>query len=496
MEPADSSHPTRERLANCKKFVNYPLILLLCRIILSISQLSVALYVWSIFRTLSRLESGGKYDLDLATVTESNVDVTWVPTIERDDTKSELYGMNKYFNLFMIRLLHYFHGKVLDFLLCPSIIVFILMTIQSISDIIQWYKSRLGRSHLSKSNIKFRSILYFGASVAIILQYIFVIFYSENICRTEMLYPFLFWKKNGTLTRSELLATGSCKLGKRLILSIILTSLSLVPDTFLLILGVLPTFRTFAIIHGLKFFGSIIILGFIIITFNLKKYINIAQNPNILDNSENVINNVSKDGIKTLYKQLRYKYNLSPINNYSDMINYRVSKTVTRLSSPTGIDDKVLSLFKLSETDFDANMHLSYFIFTRNIHKQTLQTIKSFIYSGLYVVVVSFVDAVVGLLLLIKQQRFLVPVLGFVNFVSWIAQIFHTIMVQFPIYNSRFFCEIKEYTPTTRHISFETVTICNWICEMITLFQTYRGVAIVLASLSFISMINLGILYK
>ncbi|EAN31608.1 putative integral membrane protein [Theileria parva strain Muguga] len=462
----------------------YSIVLLVSRLILSVCQSAVSLDTWSRFSKLSRAPDD--IDMSLETLESFTGDLTWVPTPDIPAEAPELYGLNRLFNLYLIRLSHYFHARILSFLVYFSSIIFGLLLVMCLFDVctIVWRRKRVKNFYLF-----FRFGFYCVLFGLVFSQFMFLLYYNNLLCSMEGLYPFLFVKSGDD--RLELLRTGACGFSQRLIFTYVISFLTLVPDAFLILIPILPAFRSYSFLNGMKYFGSIFLLITAFIALDTRRFISLGQSAKILDyavekyNEEAIRAGRPESVIKLLNKSKSMK-----MLNMKDVISYRVFKSIKDVG--TQIDPK----FRVPDDKFKFVRSLVHFNFARQLYEQSKQSSFYFFLVGIYTGVITVIDAMVGTVLIIKRHKFLLPIVVIVNFFYFFTNIVHCILLQFPMYLSKIFCKVTSYATDEEGILFETLALSHLSCKLKYVYNCSFALVIFLAVLGFANVVNLYFIHK
>ncbi|XP_952926.1 uncharacterized protein TA07480 [Theileria annulata] len=468
----------------------YSVALLLSRLILSVCQSAVSLDTWTKFAKLSRVTDD--IDMALETLEEYTGDLNWVPVPDKPTNGPELYGLNRLFNLYLIRLSHYFHGRITTFLVYfPSFIfgVLLLLTLFDISAII-W---RRGRVKLPKFYLLLRFILYCVLFLLVFSQFMFLLYYNNSLCSMEGLYPFLFVDSGDENARVEFLRKGSCGFSHKLILTYVMSFLTLLPDAFLILISILPAFRSYSLLNGMKYFGSFFLFVTVFIALDTRRFVSLGQSAKILDFAAEKYNEQAiQAGRYGSVIKLLNKSKSTKMVNMKDVITFRVFASLKEhLSGPL-----VEAKFRLQDSKLGSVRNLVHFNFAKQLYAQSKHSSFYFYSAGLYISVMTIIDAIVGTVLIVKRHKFLLPIVVIVNFFYFFINVVHCIMLQFPMELSNLFCKVTQYTTDEHGILFETLALSNLTCNVKYIYNCTFALVIFLAVLGFANVVNLYFIHK
>ncbi|UKJ89550.2 hypothetical protein MACJ_002801 [Theileria orientalis] len=473
----------------------YSFALLISRIIFAVCQLSVALDTWSTFKKLSRIPAEGNYDMSLKTLLNYKGDLDWVPTITKKQYMHDTYGANRLFNLYLIRLSHYFHSRITSFLLYFSITLFLLMIFLSAFDLFQMFLSKMRRERIRTGLVLTRTLLYSALFGAMLSQFIFILYYRTSLCSMETMYPELFFKPTDNTVRLEFLQAGTCKMTQRFTATYLMSFLTLLPDSFLIIVSIIPALRIHSVVNGLKYFVAIFFFISAFLVMDFRSYISVGTDPYVLDfgihrfNEEVVASGRPNEAIKLYHQQKSFK-----MFSVKDSITLQVGRALKDYVK--GRSRTVEFKFQVTpEMDRTQNL-IAHFNYAKQIYAQWDHSSRFYAYFGIYATFLSVVDALSGTVMVIKRHRFLVPLIAVLNFIYAFTNIVHCILVQFPFIQARFFCRIKLYTPDEAGIMFETLAISDLMCKIKDVYIICFSLIILLVMLALVNVANLYFLRK
>ncbi|BAM42277.1 conserved hypothetical protein [Theileria orientalis strain Shintoku] len=497
MEVAEKKVTTKRRslFARLGDRKMYSAVLLTSRLIFAVCQLSVALDTWSTFKKLSRVPAEGNYDMSLKTLLNYKGDLDWVPKITRKMYMHETYGANRLFNLYLIRLSHYFHRRITSFLLYFAITVFLLLIVLSAFDLFVMFQSKTRRERMRTALVFTRTMLYSALFGVVLSQFIFILYYRTSLCSMETMHPELFVKPTDNTVRLEFLQAGTCKMTQRFSATFLMSFLTLVPDAFLVIVSIIPALRIHSVVNGLKYFVAIFFFISAFLVMDFRSYLAVGTDPYVLDfgihrfNEEAVASGRAGEAIKLFHQQKSFK-----MFSVKDSITLQVGRALKDYVK--GRSRPVDAKFQVTqELDRTQNL-IAHFNYAKQIYAQWDHSSRFYSYFGVYATFLSLVDALSGTVMVIKRHRFLVPLIAILNFIYAFTNIVHCILVQFPFIQARFFCRIKLYTPDEGGIMFETLAISDLMCKIKDVYIICFTLIILLVVLALINVANLYFLRK
>ncbi|GFE54642.1 hypothetical protein BaOVIS_020460 [Babesia ovis] len=483
----------------------YPLLLCACRFILSLTQFSVAIDTFVILKELNRM-SDDNFDVSLTTIADGVTDYNWVPTLGGERGAKENYGTNKVFNLFIIRLIHYFRRQLGQVVLYPAAISLLFMTILSAYDIFEIFQSRWPRSKLRRIRRWLQTSLYVLTFTLITLQLVTLLYESSEISHMEVVYSFLF--AYNTMSRSTnpmLMKTGIRSIKYRLVACIIFNIASLVPDTYLILVRMLQPLRLYAIVNSMKIANGLITLGAFVMICILRYYILASLNPKVLGDAT-TLKIMEYDPVydaNDYYPNSKWKFpdNVTNTSFVKQDVSYlpafihgrhidsRVLRTLDELKLSVANKEseirtmmyRLYSSGRTTETEFQTSMAM--YAFVQNAYAQIRTALDVMSYLSVYLTMSALGFGVYAFLMVLRRHKLYVYINMVVDLVAIVWQVCNIIMTSYPMLATEFFCDAATHLPGTATLNFETNAVFTWMCRSKSLATLLFGLTVVQTAL-------------
>ncbi|KAK1938701.1 hypothetical protein X943_003552 [Babesia divergens] len=510
---AASSAVPRASVENSRSERMYPLVLCICRVVLAVTQFSVAYDTYLSFADLSVLNENS-FDTPLSSIADTKTLYEWVPVMPSGDSIVKNYGKNQLFNYFIIRVIHFLHGNITSLLIYPASITLAFMVILSLYDLFEIYQTRYSKAKLQETGYWLHLVLFTASIALIILQAVILLFESGGISHMEVLYPFLFAYNSGQNSHKMLLKIGAGSLKRGLVASVIFNLGSLVPDTYLLLVKTLQPLRLYIIVNSMKIACGMTVVAAFIMGCIVRYYVGAGVDPKLMGDKTtlNIWKHNQLINVNDIYPTTQWTldnnisnsayieadYTHLPVLDLPKYITSRVNRTTKHFTRIQGAGLEVPEFFARMEDTEDKMRPLiraksiNVYSFVQNSFGHALHVLKVFLYVVSFVGLSSLSFGSFSFLLVLRRHKLLLYINVLVDAFAVVVHLCNMIMVRYPMEGSEFFCNIKEYIPAGSGATFEAMAIYAWMCRASQLFKLVHGIAAVLALLS---IGNIGVLY-
>ncbi|EDO06290.1 putative integral membrane protein [Babesia bovis T2Bo] len=509
----------------------YPLLLCGCRFILSLTQFSVAVDTFVMLKELNRMNNDS-FDVSLRNIADTvePKDYDWVPTLttpkDRGEAITTNYGTNKLFNLYIIRLSHYFRRQLGEIVICPATISLIFMTVLTVFDLYEILQSTYARAKLQRIRTWLQTSLYVFTFTLITLQLVTLLYESSEIAHMEVVYSFLFAYESRIDTLNPMLMkSGVRSLKYRLVACIIFNIASLVPDTYLILVRTIQPLRLYTIVNSMKVATGLITLGTLVMIGIMKYYILSALDPKLLGDKTSIqlIQHNPLMDINYYYPRTTNKVDMIttsssfisqelthlPVFSNSDQINFRLLRTIKELrlneenygsKDAITVTQKIVNQFENKPSPTNTNValetNMANYAFVQSSYAQMKTALNVLLLLCVYFTISALGFGLYAFLMVIRRHKIYIYVNLIVDVVGIVWQVCNIILAVYPMETTEFFCDAGTYLPGTATLNFETNAVFTWFCRAKPIASLLFGMAIVQLAIFVSDIIVLYLLWK
>ncbi|KAK1442740.1 hypothetical protein BgAZ_302580 [Babesia gibsoni] len=469
----------------------YPLVLCACRFVLAITQFSVGLDTYYAFESLKQKKN--PFEGSLASIADSRIDYSWVPVSDSSDSTADQNVQNKFFNYYLIRLVHFLNDQTSAFVLYPCIITLCFLMILCIYDLFEIFQKRFSSKKVRKIGFWIQVSLCSAIVFQAILQGVILVWHNGNVSHMEVLYPFIFSHGSSKNAKHDLLLkTGSRDLKRRLIACVLFNLASLVPDTYLMLVRTLQPLRLYVMVNSIKVLSVMTMFACFIAGFIVKYSVGCAIDPKLMSDKTtiNIMKHNKNINVHDLYPNTGWyvdsniknsgyigdDYTYVPVFDLVQAINSRVNRTAKRLVTKEAYKDPLPKFFgDIGEKDenygaLDTQKGLEVYTFVRASYDHVLHVYDVFLWVTFYVALLSTGLVVSNFLLVVKRHKLLLYTNVMIEAIAIALQVCSCFMAKYSMAGADFFCDIKEYIPATTGANFESMAVYAWVCRSKGLF--------------------------